>query len=206
MTDAIVIADYGMGNLRSIYGRLRKLGIDSAISSDPGEIGKAGKIILPGVGHFAAAMSNLRARGLVDVLTEAAQDDRKKILGICLGMQLMLEFSEEGNCAGLGWVEGKVLRMNVPDHLRYKVPHMGWNVAASQKPSPLMEGVNAKAEFYFVHSYYCSLVNSDDVLAVCTYGSQFACALECGNLFGVQFHPEKSHESGGRLLCNFAKL
>lgn len=205
----IVILDYHMGNHHSVKRKLDKLGVQSMVSSDPKDLLTADKIIMPGVGHFGKAMENLRTLSLIDTLNKAVLDDKKPILGICLGMQLMAESSEEssdGNTKGLGWINGSVKRFQVSDSLRYKVPHIGWNTISASKVSRLLTGIQTGEEFYFVHSYFMELNDPSEELTLTTYEQPFTSAVEKGNIYGVQFHPEKSHTIGMQLLKNFVDL
>jgi imidazole glycerol-phosphate synthase subunit HisH len=201
----IAIIDYGMGNLGSIRNMLKKVGADSLITADPEIICQADKLILPGVGSFDAGMKNLHDSGFVPVLTECVMKNKTPILGICLGMQLMTRMSEEGNLPGLGWVDAETIKFAPPAESKLKVPHMGWNIVHSVKPSPLLTGAEIEERFYFVHSYYVRCRNRDDVLLVTEYDHLFDAAFSCDNIAGVQFHPEKSHKFGMRLLRNFAE-
>ena len=199
-----IIVDYGTGNLNSIKRTLARMSVRSEIVSSTEEIRMADKIILPGVGHFGNAMSNLKNVGLVEVLNEKVLEDRTPILGICLGMELMAKRGEEGNVAGLGWLDAEAVRFDIKDDL--KVPHMGWNNIAAKKGSPLMNGVDEDSEFYFAHSYHLRLNDRSDELAETRYGIAFPSAVQHDNIFGVQFHPEKSHDAGALLLKNFVEL
>lgn len=200
----IAIIDYGMGNPGSIKNMLRKLGVASQITSDPQTIQDASKLILPGVGAFDAGMEHLHAKGLVGLLDRRVKEERVPVLGICLGMQLMTRSSEEGGKPGLGWIDAEARRFSVPPASRLKVPHMGWAPVTSQKPSKLVsaEGVD-ELRFYFVHSYYVSCNNSDDIALQASHGNDFVAGFEHDNILGVQFHPEKSHKFGLKLLENF---
>ena len=202
----ITIVDYGMGNLFSVKTKLDKLKTKVIISSDPEVVRNADKLILPGVGHFGKAMENLRKSNLIDALNDSVLKNKTPILGICLGMQLMSTSSEEGNEQGLGWFDAQVLKFKVSDSLRFKVPHVGWNQINISKSSKLMAGIDHEAEFYFVHSYYVKLTNVSDELNSTIYESPFTAAIEKGNIFGVQYHPEKSHDVGETLLRNFVEL
>ena len=148
----IAIIDYGMGNLKSVKRKMDRIGVKSIITSDPEEIKKSDKIILPGVGHFAKAVSEIKSRGLWDLLSDQVLAEKKPVLGICLGMQLMAKYSEEGDSTGLGWIDAKVLRFKVSDKARYKIPHMGWNTINPVKDSLLFHNITSDSEFYFVHS------------------------------------------------------
>lgn len=202
----IAIIDYGMGNLNSIVKKLTRLGAECFITFNPEEIKGAQKIILPGVGHFGKAMQKLSELGLIETLTDEARIKKKPILGICLGMQLMAKRSDEGNCDGLGWFNAEVIKIEVQNRLKYKVPHTGWNQIAISKPSKLMNDIPDFSEFYFVHSYHFKAMDLDDVLNESHYESKIVSAIERDNIFGVQYHPEKSHDVGELLLKNFIKL
>ena len=202
----IVIVDYGTGNLNSVHKSLDRLGVDSIISSDPNDIDSADKLILPGVGHFGNAMANLRELNLLDALHEAVLVKQKPILGICLGMELMANRSEEGNAAGLGWIDAEMIRFNISNKKRYKVPHIGWNKIRIKKNSLLMKNVSESSEFYFVHSYHLKINNQSDILNETQYELIYPSAIEKDNIFGVQYHPEKSHDAGERLLKNFVEI
>jgi imidazole glycerol-phosphate synthase subunit HisH len=200
---AITVVDCGTGNLQSVNRRLDQLGAEVMVTSDPARVASAGKILLPGVGHFGRAMENLSHSGLADALNEAVLVKRVPILGICLGMQLMASSSAEGGSRGLGWFGGSVVRLEVHDKLHFKVPHMGWNQVQRRKQSLLLKNIPDGSEFYFVHSYYYAAENEDEVLLTSDYSRSFACGIERENIFGVQFHPEKSHEVGTTMLRNF---
>ncbi|PYT00005.1 MAG: imidazole glycerol phosphate synthase subunit HisH [Acidobacteria bacterium] len=199
---SVIIVDYGTGNLNSIKRTLDRVSVDSKISSLAEEIRAADKIILPGVGHFGNAMSALNELGLIDALNDAVLEKRTPILGICLGMELMAKRGDEGNVAGLSWLDAEAVRFDIEE----KVPHMGWNQIAVKKDSPLMNGIAEDSEFYFAHSYHLSLNDPADALTETLYGIAFPSAIAKDNIFGVQFHPEKSHDAGARLLKNFADM
>jgi imidazole glycerol-phosphate synthase subunit HisH len=206
MLPQIVVIDYGMGNLNSIRRKLSRIQIDAVITSDRKAIENAVKIILPGVGHFQKAMENLINLQLIDVLNEAVKVKLKPILGICLGMQLFANHSEEGNVSGLSWIDAEVVRFSVNDCLKYKIPHIGWNQIIKVKDSPLMKGIPDKSEFYFVHSYHIKTASANDILNETVYEYAFTSAIENENIFGVQYHPEKSHDVGEIILRNFIEL
>lgn len=201
----ITIVDYQMGNLRSVQKALEHLGFQPHITSDPHEIAAAQKLILPGVGAFGDAMSELRKRGLVEPLLEAIEVG-KPFLGICLGLQLLFDLGREGGeHAGLGILSGTVERFPQPAGM--KVPHMGWNqVEEAAENCPLMRGIEPNAYFYFVHSYYVVPIDPELVWLRCEYGEAFCAAVWRDNLFAVQFHPEKSQRDGLQMLQNFASL
>ena len=203
----IVVVDTGLGNVGSVLNMIKHLGFKAVISKDIADIENAQKIILPGVGTFDAGMKALRTRGLVDVLNHKTNDSHAQILGICLGMQLMLEGSEEGQEAGLGWFEGSCKKF--PDTINnqsLKVPHMGWNTVEPLKNEALFNKVEEETQFYFVHSYYAELKNEAEILTKTTYGESFASGIHKNNIFGVQFHPEKSHAFGFHFLKTFLNL
>jgi glutamine amidotransferase len=202
----IVIIDYGMGNLHSVKRKLHLMGVDHILSSNPKDIVDADKIILPGVGHFEHAMNNLKSLGLLDALNEAALIKQKPILGICLGMQIMARQSEEGNSMGLGWFDADVRRFRVSDMQAHKVPHTGWNTIHISKESVLMKNIEENAEFYFVHAYHMICHDKSDVLNTTEYSYHFDSAIQKNNIFGVQYHPEKSHTTGFQLLKNFIAI
>jgi len=206
MPTRVIIVDYEAGNLHSVYRALDRLGADVSVSSDARDIAAADKIVLPGVGHFGRAISVLRARNLEDQLNEAVINKCRPVLGICLGMELMARVSEEGESSGLGWFDADVVRFNVRDRSRFKVPHTGWNRIAAKATSKLLVGLAAESEFYFLHAYHMRPANPKDVSAESHYESPFVSAVERENIFGVQFHPEKSHDSGVRVLKNFLEL
>lgn len=206
MDSKVVIIDYGMGNLNSVKKALDRLKVESVISSKPKDIEESGKIILPGVGHFGKAMDNLRSLNLTDALDQAVLIKKKPILGICLGMQLFAKQSEEGDTQGLGWIDAKVVKFDVSDRFKFKIPQMGWNRINLNKKSSLMKDIPDYSEFYFVHSYHIKLENRADSLCETEYDYVFSSAVERENIYGVQFHPEKSHDCGARLLKNFVEL
>lgn len=206
MAQEIVIVDYGMGNIQSVLRKFSLLGIIPAVSKNPAMIKNADKLVLPGVGHFGKAIENLKTLGLYDTLNEKVLTHKTPILGICLGMQLMTNGSEEGDSIGFGWVDAEVKKFSIDNTLDYKVPHSGWNSVEIVKDSRLMNGISNQSEFYFVHSYLCSCNDKEDVLNVTNYEMQFDAAFEKDNIFGVQYHPEKSFEVGKILINNFIQL
>lgn len=202
----IVIIDYDMGNVGSIQNMLKKVGASSVISRDPTAISEAKGLILPGVGSFDAGMKCLTQYGLDVALRRRVLDARVPILGLCLGMQLMTSGSEEGSSSGLGWVDAECKRFRFgATEINYRVPHMGWNsVEFIRSPFPDYE-INDRPRFYFVHSYYVKCHQSQDVIAHANYGQEFVAGFQVNNIVGVQFHPEKSHKFGMRLLEAFAR-
>lgn len=201
----IVIVDYSLGNTGSILNMLKRVGVEAVISSDPDVIGQADKLVLPGVGSFDQGMANLLSLGLISVLREKVLTQSIPILGICLGMQLMTRSSEEGSNPGLGWINGRTVRFRHELNTNFKIPHMGWNKVVPRKESVLLNDLGDDARFYFVHSYHVFCDEQVDVLAVTNYGYEFVSAFQHGNVFGVQFHPEKSHKYGMKLLKNFVE-
>lgn len=202
----IAIIDYGLGNLRSIQNMLHRAGIASTVSGDPAVIRSASRLILPGVGHFSYGMEQLRQRGLVEVLDEEVLEKAKPVLGICLGGQLIGRHSQEGDVAGLGWAPMDTVAFD-RSRLSHgeKVPHMGW-ADTRHTASPLFEGLGEDARFYYVHSYHMVCDDPGMVIATAEHGYEFTCAVAHRNVIGVQFHPEKSHVFGRRLLVNFANM
>jgi len=203
----IAIVNYGLGNLTSILNMHRRLGIDAIISNDPDELQKADKLILPGVGHFDKGMQNLNESGLRALLDKMILQDKKHILGICLGAQLMTRSSEEGVEKGLGWVPADTIKFRINSDSSLKVPHMGWTDLNFTKESPLFQNLPAEPRYYFVHTYHFKFdENNSALIGQSVYGYDFACAFQKENIYGVQFHPEKSHKFGMKLLENFSKL
>ena len=206
MGGRLVIIDLGIGNLNSVKKVMMRINQEVLITSWPEDIKKADKIILPGVGHFKNAMETLEQHQLVEPLNEAVLIKKKPILGICLGMQLMAKTSSEGNTRGLGWMNGEVVKFNVSNSIRIKIPHMGWNQISQVRESLLMKNIPDLSEFYFAHSYHWKTDHLQDIINETDYGYLFPSAIEKENIFGVQYHPEKSHDSGEQLLKNFATL
>lgn len=206
MASRVIVVDYKMGNVHSVLKKLRRLKVETLVSADAAEIRRADKLLLPGVGHFGKAMESLRGNGLVEALQEAVLQRRAPILGICLGMQLMTGHSEEGDAAGLGWVDARVRRFLPENRVKFKVPHTGWNRVKVVRPSPLFAAIDSQAEFYFVHSYRVCLQDPTLALAETDYEVPFCSAFQSDNIYGVQFHPEKSHDVGEQMLANFVSL
>jgi len=197
----VAIIDYGMGNTGSVVNALKFLKTDSLITKDQKEIADASHIILPGVGAFADGMKRLRNSGLVEMLEKEVIERKKPYLGICLGMQFLAEVGEEGGeHKGLGWIKGTTRRFQI-DEKKFPVPHIGWNDVVPQKESTLLKDTEPTI-FYFVHSYFLD-PKEDAIISQCEYGEPFAAAIEKGNIFGTQFHPEKSQKSGIKVLENF---
>lgn len=200
----ITIVDYGVGNLGSIRNMLKKIGVDSRFATSSGDIDSATKLILPGVGAFDAGMQNLIDSGMVPSLEEAVVRQCVPVLGICLGMQLMTKSSEEGKLSGLGWIDACTVKFRPTIGEALRIPHMGWNVVIPAKDDVLINGFSSEERFYFVHSYHVCCKNEEDVLLKAQYGSLFFHAsFSRGNIYGCQFHPEKSHKFGMNFIRNF---
>jgi imidazole glycerol-phosphate synthase subunit HisH len=206
MAIKIAIIDTGTGNLRSVYNTLYKLHINPIIANSPRQVLEAEKLLLPGVGHFEKAMNNLKSMDLYETLNEAVLVKKKPILGICLGMQLMARSSEEGNTAGFGWVDNSVIKFKIQNRLKYKVPQAGWNTVTINHSDSLFKKINSQDEFYFLHSYHYEAKDTTHLLGTTEYEYSFVSAIEMENIFGTQFHPEKSHDAGMQLLHNFISL
>ena len=195
-----------MGNLNSVKKMMDRMNGNAIISAEPEDIANCQKIILPGVGHFGKAMENLKKLNLTDVLHEAVLVEKKPVLGICLGMQLMAKSSEEGDSEGLGWFDAEVKKFSISDTIKYKVPHIGWNRIEIKDNCALMSDVPDLSEFYFSHSYHLITDQRSDVVNETKYGYTFVSAIAKDNMFGVQYHPEKSHDAGAQLLKNFIEI
>lgn len=203
---SVLIVDYGMSNLGSIRRSLEECGADVFTSADPRDIRHASRIVLPGVGVFAEGMANLHQMGWIDPLRRAAGEEGIPLLGICLGMQLLAGWGfEGGETAGLGLVPGKVVRLE-SDTPSTRIPHVGWNEVYPVASMPLLAGIPDGSDFYFVHSYHFVPADAGHVLATTPYCNGFVSAVVSGNVFGVQFHPEKSGRPGFQLLRNFLKI
>jgi glutamine amidotransferase len=203
----ITIVNYGIGNVQAIANIYKRLNIEVRFAASADELAGADRIILPGVGAFDWAMAGLNQSGMRKALDELVICERRAVLGICVGMQMMGNRSEEGVLDGLGWIDGDVNRFeetSLTDKIR--LPQMGWNDVLPKQAGCLFQGMESEARFYFLHSYYFSAKRAEDVLAVTDYNGPFASAVRSGNMFGVQFHPEKSHQWGIKLLKNFAEL
>lgn len=202
----ITIINYGMGNLGSVQNMLKRIGTPSLITSEISEIEKAEKILLPGVGAFDAAIQKIDELNLRPVLTFKAKEQKIPFLGICLGMQLLTRSSEEGVLKGLNFVDAQTVKFNFGTDTSLKIPHMGWNFVKINNSSPLTNGFNDEYRFYFVHSYKVVCDRNENSILKTNYGSNFDSAIQNGNVFGAQFHPEKSHKYGIHLLTNFSKI
>ncbi len=207
----IAIVDYGMGNLRSVHKALEQVGLEAQVTSDPREVVNASQVVLPGVGAFKDCMRNLEEFRLLEPVIMSIEAG-KPFLGICLGLQLLFEESDEfGLHRGMGVLPGRVTRFPAGIHdletgQPYPIPHMGWNTVEIKKETPLFAGIENNSFFYFVHSYYPIPQAPGDIIAVTSYGIEFACAVQHGNIYAVQFHPEKSQKNGLQLLRNFGRI
>lgn len=202
----IAVVDYGVGNVGSILNMLKKIGALVKFTKDLEIIRNASKIILPGVGSYDYGMNNLESNNLIDILNETTFLRRTPILGICLGAQLMTNSSEEGVKRGLGWFNAEVKKFEFSNNNELKVPNMGWNYVETIKKNALTNNLYPQSKFYFVHSYYMSSFNSEDVMFKTNYGFDFVSGLQKDNIYAVQFHPEKSHKFGLKLMQNFINI
>lgn len=202
----VTIIDYGAGNLGSIQNMLKKIGCRSFITSQPNEIKDADKLILPGVGKFDFGMQQLIDRQLLEILNNKVLVEKTPILGICLGAQLLTQKSEEGKLDGLGWFDAETIKFKIDANSKLKIPNMGWQNVVVKKQSKMLTGLPNDSRFYFVHSYHLKCNNPQDVILEASYSYNYACAIEKENIVGVQFHPEKSHKFGMKILQNFIEL
>jgi imidazole glycerol-phosphate synthase subunit HisH len=203
----MTIVDYGLGNVRAFANIYKGMNIDATIARTPAELRSASKIILPGVGAYDHAMERLEQSTMRPVLDELVQEKRVPVLGVCVGMQILGRSSEEGKRPGLAWLDGDVRGFKSQGTFDMPVPHLGWNdVEATQRGSELFIQLDSSARFYFLHSFFFECDDPADIAAVSTYGVRFSCAVRRDNVYGVQFHPEKSHQQGTQLLKNFAAL
>ncbi len=202
----VTIVDCGIGNIRSVQRMFEAIDGRAEIITDPGAITGCRRLILPGVGAFDAGMRALAEGGWIEALNEVALVEKAPVLGICLGMQLLCRHSEEGRAEGLGWIKADVVRIDTGGDARLKIPHMGWTETYAAKPNPLIPSDGAEQRFYYVHKYRARCDRREDVLATATYGTEFVSAVHRDNIFGVQFHPEKSHRFGMALFRRFLEL
>jgi glutamine amidotransferase len=203
----ITIVDYGLGNIAAFANVYKTANIEVSIARTADDLKGTSKLILPGVGHFDHAMELLQQSGMRDALDTLVLRDKVPVIGICVGMQILARSSAEGKLPGLGWIDADVKAFKSRAATRdMALPHMGWNDVRPVSPNKLFEELETDARFYFLHSYYFDCDRQQDVLAICNYGADFGCAVHSANIYGVQFHPEKSHRFGTRLLKNFAEL
>lgn len=203
----ITIIDYGVGNINAFVNVYKRVNVPVKIARTVADLEGAQKLILPGVGHFDHALTELIKSGMREKLDELVLVKKLPVIGICVGMQMMGNSSEEGNLEGLKWIDAKIQKFDETKiHQVTRLPHMGWNDVNPTKTSQLFEGLENEALFYFLHSYYFQCNNTADILATAEYGGEFVCAVNHENIYGIQFHPEKSHHYGETLLHNFAKL
>lgn len=201
----IVIVDYGMGNVGSIKKMIEFVGGEAIISSKKEDIMNATKLILPGVGSFDHGMKNLNQNNIIRILNEKVIKNKTPILGICLGMQLMAKESEEGTEKGLGWIKAKVIKFEI-NNSKLKIPHMGWNYIQIQKENDILKNIPQNPRYYFVHSYHMKCDEEKDILTKTKYDIEFTSSIQKNNIYGMQFHPEKSHKFGMKIIENFIKI
>lgn len=202
----IKIIDYGLGNILAFQNVYKRLNVETATARTAADIRDASKLVLPGVGAFDHAMALLENSGMRGALEDAVLRSRVPVLGICVGMQILARSSDEGESPGLGWVDAHIRAFKAVQTEPLALPHMGWNDVRPTSRNGLFRGLEADARFYFLHSYFAECRQQENVAAVSTYGTEFCCALHADNVYGVQFHPEKSHRFGTQLLKNFAEL
>jgi len=204
----IGIIDYGVGNIKAFSNIYKNLNIDFKIVSSISDFKHVTKIILPGVGSFDHAINSLNNSGMRDKLDKLVLEDKIPVLGICVGLQMLANSSEEGNSKGLGWIKGKVKKIDISNELKNKfpLPHMGWNNMSDIKNNKLFNGLENGSRFYFLHSYFIECENEDNIIGYSDYVRKFACAVNKDNIYGIQQHPEKSHKNGITILKNFGEI
>jgi glutamine amidotransferase len=205
----IAIVDYGLGNVQAFVNLYKRIGIEIVAARSADELVRASRLILPGVGSFDHAIELLEASGMRSTLDELVLKKGVPVLGVCVGMQIMADSSDEGSRCGLGWIPGEVKALKPAletSGQRLPLPHMGWNDVRPTAGNPLFKGLEQEARFYFLHSFYFTCADAGAAGATCEYGLEFACAVRSGRIHGVQFHPEKSHHFGSELLKNFASI
>lgn len=203
----ITIIDYGVGNIKAFYNIFNKISVEVKIAQKPADLLNSSKLILPGVGHFDYAMKRFTESGMLNIVNEMVLNENLPILGICVGMQMLANSSEEGNLPGLGWIDARVNKIDSNLLAQTtRLPHMGWNSIVVKKSNPLLNNLDSNSRFYFLHSYYFDSFNEADSIATSNYGKEFTSVVNHKNIYGVQFHPEKSHHYGIQLLKNFANI
>jgi glutamine amidotransferase len=203
----LTIIDTGIANVGSFKYKLFNLGIESHVATSLNDIEQATKFILPGVGHFKSGMKSIHEKGIVESLNKKVLEDKVPIIGICLGMQLLTNESEEGDVVGLGWIDAETKRLNFNEHKKsnFKIPHVGWSQVSKRKDTVLFIGVPDDHKFYFTHSYFVHCNDESNIIATTEYGLEFCSIVQKDNIYGTQFHPEKSHATGFNVLINFIK-
>lgn len=202
----VTIIDYGVGNINAFLNIFKQLNIPAATAKKVEDLEQATKLILPGVGHFDYAMQRFNDSGMKDKVNELVLQKKLPVVGVCVGMQMMAKGSDEGNLEGLGWVDAHVHKFDAAQvSAKLPLPHMGWNDIQLTKNTPLLQDLDENPRYYFLHSYYFKCENNDDIIAETDYGIKFTSAINHKNIFGAQFHPEKSHHFGIQLLKNFAE-
>lgn len=203
----ITIIDYGVGNIKAFYNIFKKLSVEVKIAQKPEDLFGSSKLILPGVGHFDYAMKRFSESGMLNIVDDMVLNKNLPILGICVGMQMLAKSSEEGKMPGLGWIDATVKKIDV-DLLAQstRLPHMGWNDVIVKNKNLLLSNLDSNSRFYFLHSYFFEPKFENDSIAYSNYGKNFTCVVNHKNIYGVQFHPEKSHHFGIQLLQNFANI
>jgi glutamine amidotransferase len=203
----IAIIDYGVGNIKAFANIYKRIGLDVKIAQNASDLKGATKLILPGVGHFDYAMERFAHSGMMETSNELVLEKKVPVVGICVGMQMLAKSSDEGDLPGLGWIDATVKKFD-PSLLKQstRLPHMGWNDVLPIKTNPLLKNLESQARFYFLHSYYFDCNQPNDCIAVADYGINFTCAVNHEHIYGVQFHPEKSHHFGIQLLKNFSEI
>jgi glutamine amidotransferase len=202
----LVIINLNTGNLRTVQRKIEKLNTTAIVTNNYEDIKEANKIILPGIGHFGEAMKNLKELNIWDILNEKVLVKQTPTLGICLGMQIMATKSEEGNCEGLNWFNAELIPFHFQDKESFHSPHIGWNTLENIRYSPLLKNISEKDEFYFLHKYHLSNIQPKNSVAYTCYEYNFTSVIQKENIFGVQFHPEKSHTPGIKILQNFLEI
>jgi imidazole glycerol-phosphate synthase subunit HisH len=203
----IKVLNYGSGNVKAITNIYKRLNVPCETASTAEELASASKVIVPGVGAFDQTMQLLECSGMLSTLNRLVLEQKVPTLGVCVGMQVMAAASEEGECEGLGWIPGQVRRIEVRQLMhKPKLPHMGWNSIIVQHQLPILEGIDSQKGFYFLHSYFFDCADKQHVLTTSSYGTEFPSAVVSENIYGFQFHPEKSHQNGVTIFKNFAEL